>query len=280
MLTIITAVRDSAEALELTARSIRSAQAGPMIQWIVADGGSQDGFRQVIDGSEDVVSIWWSRQDSGIYDAWNQALECAQGKWILFLGAGDRLDLGHSFGQLVTLLRALPEESEIAYGKVLLCSPSGIPIETSGEPWSRLRGRWKWGLPMVPLHPGVLYRARTLAGRRPFDTSYRIAGDNRFLLERLLAIPPSFLDLTISSMPIGGVSARLDRSGDVHGEFVRIARELRLSPPLRHQIVAMATVSAKIVLHRFVSATMAHHLLDCVRRLSGKPPRWTVDGRS
>lgn len=54
---------------------------------IVKDGISKDGFFEKV--PDDVRILKVQKEDTGIYDAMNQALEYANGQYVLFLNAGD-----------------------------------------------------------------------------------------------------------------------------------------------------------------------------------------------
>jgi glycosyltransferase involved in cell wall biosynthesis len=60
---------------------------------MIIDGGSEDNKLDIIKKYEDRLSYWVSERDSGIYDAMNKGWEAAApNSFILFLGAGDRLN--------------------------------------------------------------------------------------------------------------------------------------------------------------------------------------------
>ncbi len=48
-------------------------------------------------------------QDSGIYDAWNKALQRASGDWVLFMGAGDILCHKDSLLNVMKHLENIPK---------------------------------------------------------------------------------------------------------------------------------------------------------------------------
>ncbi len=54
---------------------------------IVKDGFSTDGFFEKVPEDKRIIKI--QTKDTGIYDAMNQALECTNGQYVLFLNAGD-----------------------------------------------------------------------------------------------------------------------------------------------------------------------------------------------
>jgi glycosyltransferase involved in cell wall biosynthesis len=60
-------------------------------EFIVIDGGSDDGTRELLSRSDSVIDYWVSELDEGIYDAMNKGIAAAQGMFVFHLNAGDRL---------------------------------------------------------------------------------------------------------------------------------------------------------------------------------------------
>ena len=56
---------------------------------LIADGNSDDGTVDLIRNYEPHIAWWQSKEDGGIYDAWNQALGQARGEYVCFLVADD-----------------------------------------------------------------------------------------------------------------------------------------------------------------------------------------------
>ena len=87
-LTVITICYNDIEGLKATAKSM-SQILKLNIEWVIIDGGSQDGTRQIIKdlGATQVVS----EADDGIYDAMNKGLMLSNGEYVMFLNSGDVL---------------------------------------------------------------------------------------------------------------------------------------------------------------------------------------------
>ena len=60
-------------------------------EWIVIDGGSNDGSKELIEQYADHISYWVSEPDKGIYNAMNKGIKAANGEYLLFLNSGDGL---------------------------------------------------------------------------------------------------------------------------------------------------------------------------------------------
>ena len=83
---IITVNLNHLEGLTRTAASI-AGQSCDDYEWIVVDGGSNDGSVGFLESSS---ARWSSEADSGIYDAMNKGTQQSRGHYLLFLNAGGR----------------------------------------------------------------------------------------------------------------------------------------------------------------------------------------------
>lgn len=90
-LSIITVNLNNAAGLEKTAESIVS-QTFNDFEWIVIDGGSTDGSKELIEQYSDYIAYWVSEKDSGIYNAMNKGVKHANGEYLQFLNSGDSLN--------------------------------------------------------------------------------------------------------------------------------------------------------------------------------------------
>jgi glycosyltransferase involved in cell wall biosynthesis len=61
------------------------------VEFIVIDGGSEDGTCELLSQYDSVIDYWASEPDKGIYDAMNKGVAVAQGTFLFHLNAGDRL---------------------------------------------------------------------------------------------------------------------------------------------------------------------------------------------
>ena len=58
-------------------------------EFIVIDGGSTDGGREVIEQYKDKIDYWVSEPDNGIYDAMNKGVLNSSSDFVLFINSGD-----------------------------------------------------------------------------------------------------------------------------------------------------------------------------------------------
>lgn len=87
-LSIITINYNNCEGLKKTIDSVL-AQTCNDFEWIVIDGGSTDGSRELLEQHASHFDYWVSEPDKGIYNAMNKGIDHAQGDYLLFLNSGD-----------------------------------------------------------------------------------------------------------------------------------------------------------------------------------------------
>ena len=87
-LSIITINYNNRDGLQKTIDSV-VAQSFRDFEWIVIDGGSTDGSRELIEQYAGHFSYWVSEPDRGVYHAMNKGIAKAQGDYMSFLNSGD-----------------------------------------------------------------------------------------------------------------------------------------------------------------------------------------------
>ncbi len=110
-LSIITINYNNREGLRKTIDSVVS-QTYKDYEWIVIDGGSTDGSKELIEQYQDKFSYWCSEPDKGVYNAMNKGIAKVQGDYISCMNSGD------TFYDKTTLSQVFstPHTADILYG--------------------------------------------------------------------------------------------------------------------------------------------------------------------
>lgn len=131
-LSIITINYNNKEGLRKTIDSVMS-QTFKDYEWIIIDGGSTDGSREVIEAFSENFVYWCCEPDSGVYNAMNKGISRAQGEYLSFMNSGD------CYYEKNTLENIFKQEvsGDILYGDViyqfgnkdvLQCAPRSLSL--------------------------------------------------------------------------------------------------------------------------------------------------------
>ncbi len=274
LITIVTVVFDSKDTLESTIRSVIS-QSSDRIEYLIIDGGSTDGSLDIIRAHDAEVDYWVSESDNGIYDAFNKGVRLAKGTWILFLGAGDQLYDRDSIARAVSILEAVSDEVNIAYGRVVRLRRDGLFLEEENEPWVSMRDKWKGGRRVMPQHQGIFAR-RCFLANHPFDVNYRIVADYKSFTQAIAEHPPAYLDCVIARVSLGGVSSAPRQSLAAWREIVRLNQELgRGLDELPHQLFFGLKSAVKTVLSVALPTRRVMAIIDLYRKATKRRKMWT-----
>ncbi len=88
LFSIVTVVKNNIKGLEKTILSVRN-QTHSSIEFIVIDGASTDGTIDLIKSNLDIIKIWRSELDDGLYHAMNKGKNLASGDFVIFINSGD-----------------------------------------------------------------------------------------------------------------------------------------------------------------------------------------------
>jgi len=273
IITIITSTYNVAQDIHRTIDSIRN-QSYQNLQWIVVDGKSTDGTIEILKEHDDIIDYWFSEPDTGIYDAWNKALEYIEGDWVQFIGAGDELYEKHTLEKVAHYLKDAYPEYELVYGQVMHISEKGRKLLfITGEHWEHYVGEWEGNRPSLPPHPAIFHH-KTLFIEQQFDTQFKIVADSHFLLQHL---GKSFLYVpsVINIMPLGGISATISGINASYEELNDSLKKLGINLPLLKKVQCYIRYQISKQGVKVLSEKRYIKLLNFVKGLRGKPKIFT-----
>jgi glycosyltransferase involved in cell wall biosynthesis len=219
LFSIIVPVLNGAAALERTVASVLGENGGADFEVVVMDGGSTDGTLDFLRAQPARVR-WSSGRDAGVYDAMNKGVAQVRGRWLLFLGAGDRLRPG----VLARVAPLLPRNTlALVYGNAFM-HDKGVVWD---GPWTPEKFRKR-----NICHQAIFYGRALFPLLGNFDTQFRILADYEmnmrcFAEKRVRKV---FIDEVISDYEGGGMS------GSVRDEAFYAAR-----PALLQKYFGIAT---------------------------------------
>lgn len=178
---IVTVSFNSARTIEETIQSVLS-QEGVEVEYIVVDGASRDGTKEIIEKYAGRLAWWESEPDRGQVDALNKGFTRATGEILGFLNADDVLMPG-ALREVCERFAEVPQ-ADLVYGGIDWIDMEGQPLGSHFGRISNLEDildifRVWWGERQW-VQPEVFYR-RALKDRvGTFDERYHLAFDYDF----------------------------------------------------------------------------------------------------
>jgi len=198
-LSIITVNLNHRKGLEKTRESIAS-QTWIEYEWIVVDGGSTDGSKEVFNAEGLQPKHLLSEPDEGLYDAMNKGLRLAKGEYLQFLNSGDIFE---NPTILETVLGSSSHEEDLIYGDYSRLDSEGKQTYIQSPDELSLSLFFRKGL----CHQSVFFKKEFLETVGEYDTRYRIAADWELMVRSLnMGASSRRIPLSIVHFERGGLS--------------------------------------------------------------------------
>ena len=200
-ISIVTVVYNAKCTIEETVLSVIN-QTYNNMEYIIIDGGSDDGTINEIRKYENKVSYWISEPDQGIYDAMNKGIHKATGEYIYFLGADDCLIDENIIAKVAGYLEDDPVD--VLSGRVWVANERfGIQTEYSNvfDLGDIYRGY------CIP-HQGLFVKAGILK-KWLFDIKYKSSADRKMFYQLYFSpeVNFKFIEEKIAYYDDGGMSS-------------------------------------------------------------------------
>ena len=205
-ISIITVCLNEIKGIRQTCESIANQKYS--YEWIVIDGQSTDGTKEVLNEFKDFIKHLVSERDNGIFDAMNKGIDLAQGEYLIFMNGGDHFASSEILESVANELSA-----DIVSGDVFHDIING-PVVSAPDVIGK--GDLRKGL--APPHQATFYRRSLFDDYGQYDTSYRIAGDYE-LYVRLFEVE------SVSYKHIAKPIAVFDLSGISNDQSQRVLRK-------------------------------------------------------
>jgi len=174
-LSVITIVYNNVKDIERTMLSVLN-QTYPHIEYLIIDGDSNDGTKDIVYKYKNRLSQFISEKDKGIYDAMNKGLALATGDYVLFMNSGDEI---YSPETVKEIFDSAPG-ADIYYGET----------EMYDEDWKSLGQRrhqapetfdWHSFKHGMSISHQAIYVKRSLAV--PYDLRYKYSADIDWIIK-------------------------------------------------------------------------------------------------
>lgn len=203
-ISIVTIAYNSAGTIEETIRSV-AGQTYPDIEYIVVDGASTDETGEIVGRHPDVVSVFQSEPDEGIYDAMNKGVRLATGDVIGLLNADDLYPNRHVLEKVANVFQDSAVQG--VYGDCVYADAADL---------NRVRRYWRAGeyregrflTGWMPPHPTFFVRRECYEKFGLYRPEFKNSGDYELMLRFIHkhGIHLRYIPEVLVTMREGGVS--------------------------------------------------------------------------
>lgn len=172
-ISIITVVFNSVNYIEETINSVIN-QTYSNIEYIIIDGSSTDGTKELINKYKTNIDYYISEKDHGIYDAMNKALNHVTGSWIVFMNSGDKF-----YNNKVLSDINLNSTYDMYFGATKIISNNSIskvryPIS--------INNIWKG---MICCHQSIIFNSNIFKSTK-FNIKYSLSADYNLIYSQIM----------------------------------------------------------------------------------------------
>ncbi len=203
-ISIITATLNSADTIADTINSVLT-QSYPDIEYIVIDGASSDGTKDIVTSFGKRVSKFISEPDNGIYDGINKGIRQATGDIVGIINSDDFFCNNAVIEKVAESFRE--NEIDAVIGDVQFVdtvNTSKVLRYYSSKHFKK--GRFRFGF--MPAHSSFYVKRELFEKLGYYKTDYKIAADYELLIRflEISKITYKYLEMPFVSMRMGGVS--------------------------------------------------------------------------
>jgi glycosyltransferase involved in cell wall biosynthesis len=201
---IITISYNAVHTIEETIRSVLG-QDYPLVEYIVVDGGSNDGTLDVIEKYRDRIASVITEPDTGLYNAMNKGLRYANGDVVAVLNSDDVYAHTSVVRTVVEVLHT--EEVDACYGDLLYVSRDH-PEKVVRYWKAGLVGEESFRRGWMPPHPTFFAKRACYEAYGYFNETFRFSADYELMLRFLhrYGVKASYIPEVLVHMKTGGVS--------------------------------------------------------------------------
>lgn len=225
-ITVITVVYNDERNIQSTIESVLS-QTYPHIEYIVIDGGSGDGTKQILDNYRKHIDVLINEPDNGIYDAMNKGIANASGNWIHFLNSADLYVDERAVERMMSYTISNPDVNFVYTSGVF-----NLDIEPQQLSYKYLARR-------AMNHQSIIF-SKSLFLKKQYDTRYKYFADYEHILSSVPLANALCVNMDFVKYNIDGVSSDTKNLSKLWKERAAIIRESNMPAHLRLPAVTYA----------------------------------------
>jgi glycosyltransferase involved in cell wall biosynthesis len=203
-ISIVTPAFNSARTIRHTIESV-ARQTYPNVEYIIVDGGSQDATAKIVAQYPDVVDIFISESDRGVYDAMNKGIRAASGDIIAILNSDDFYTHSYVLEQIANSFKESGVES--VYGDLQYVdqhNPHQVVRHWESGAFQRQRFLAGW----MPPHPAFFVKRTVYQRYGLFNLDLKNSADYELMLRFLYKhrVSTAYVSDVLVRMRAGGLS--------------------------------------------------------------------------
>ena len=235
VLSVVTVVYNNVRDLERTMLSVLN-QTYREIEYLIIDGGSNDGTLDIIMKYENHLAKLISEKDKGIYDAMNKGLALATGDYVLFMNSGDEI---YANDTVEKVFNTAPN-ADIYYGETAM-------FDTNWKSLGQRRHQAPAEFNLKSFRYGMSISHQAIYIRRvlvePYDLQYQLSADIDWILKAVSKAKTIVnTRMYVAKYLVGGMSKSKHRQS-LKERFAIFTKYYGLLPNLfNHAVIAFRLV--------------------------------------
>ena len=208
LFSIITINFNNLEGLKKTFDSVWS-QTWKEFEYIVIDGGSNDGSVEYLEGNTNIK--WISEPDKGVYHAMNKGIHKAKGEYLIFLNSGD-----HFYNkQALEKHHALLKEKDIIYFNLQVIDDDKTFVKEYPEVLS-----FSYFVKDTLPHPATFIKKEVFDRIGLYNEDLKIVSDWKWFMDAICKNNVTYkkIDATLSTFYLDGISSKTENRSIIFSE--------------------------------------------------------------
>lgn len=245
LISIVTINYNNLKGLTKTVESVKNQTVLQNTEYIVVDGGSNDGSIDFLNQNKELFSTLIAEKDKGIYDAMNKGLAAAKGKYVWFMNSGDALNNLHAVEKV---LEATNSNPDVIYGDTMFVDENGVEkglmSHVTHKKLPKLLGPNSFKYGMNVCHQSFIAKKELT---QTYNLSFKHVADIDWIIHILKKTKTSVcLPVVLANFELGGHSVQNQKEG-LKERFRVLMNHYGLSQTLfSHAAIALKSARFKL----------------------------------